>query len=530
VHEVKISNTDFWFKIVDFLQQNWAVIEAEETRFNVYFFTDTSVIFDQMSFVSVEAAERGLTENGFSRYNLDRKAQNVIAIPEGPFKIGSHPSGAIYSSGQYWKSPSESRLARFESAQDPVLRTILDELAAGRKRSHWMWFFFPQMLGLGSSPMARQYGILSLEEARDYLAHPVLRERYDKGCELLMQHKGKPIREIMGSPDDLKLRSSLTLFAQATADNSLYLDVLNAFYDGNLDRKTLALLGIQPPTSPFSDIDRLLEIQRMLDIPRHKAVALGQEAVQISQVGKYVTASNNCIDISSQMDHALSHTVDIRPDTEISLSQQSPFFSDCTITVANETTLEGALRLGAQEHPVLALNFANGVHPGGGFLNGARAQEEYLCRSSGLYETLLISGMYDFHRRRPLPDSSEWIIYSPKVPIFRSDNGDLLDQPWLLSVLTSAAPVASRVGLDTSTELMKARTKRVIEVAVSLGYTRLVLGAWGCGAFGNDTFAVANAFKEAIDPLKSHFEQIHFAVTDWSSEQRFIGPFRTVFE
>ena len=76
-------------------------------------------------------------------------------------------------------------LDRFLNAQDAQLKEVYSQLASGSKTSHWMWFFFPQMLGLGSSPMARQYGILSLDEARDYLSHPVLRERYDKGCELL---------------------------------------------------------------------------------------------------------------------------------------------------------------------------------------------------------------------------------------------------------------------------------------------------------------------------------------------------------
>src|SRR4029077_16450700 len=93
----------------------------------------------------------------------------------------------------------------------------------------------------------------------------------------------------------------------------------------------------------------------------------------------------------------------------------------------------------------IALNFANGIHPGGGFLSGALAQEESLCRSSALFATLENDPMYEAHRIRPLPDSTDWVIYSPNVPVFRSDDGTALDNPWPLSFVTCAAPVATRM-------------------------------------------------------------------------------------
>ena len=178
----------------------------------------------------------------------------------------------------------------------------------------------------------------------------------------------------------------------------------------------------------------------------------------------------------------------------------------------------------------LALNFANGVNPGGGFLHGARAQEEAICRSSCLYQTLLGDPMYDAHRERELPDSTDWTIYSPNVPIFRSDEGDELSQPWLLSILTCAAPYAPEIGQPESGDLLEKRINRVLEIARCLGYTSMVLGAWGCGAFGNDIKRTASDFRSSLESdLGRAFSDITFAIADWSAERRFLGPFRDVF-
>jgi uncharacterized protein (DUF1810 family) len=130
-------------------------------------------------------------------------------------------------------------LQRFVDAQDPVYDQVVAELRAGRKRSHWMWFVFPQLVGLGFSGMARRYGITGLEEARGYLAHPVLGPRL-RGCvALLMAVPGKTAHEILGSPDDLKLRSCLTLFRQL---DPWFQAALDRFYGGEADARTLELL------------------------------------------------------------------------------------------------------------------------------------------------------------------------------------------------------------------------------------------------------------------------------------------------
>jgi uncharacterized protein (DUF1810 family) len=133
-------------------------------------------------------------------------------------------------------------LKRFVDAQAAAYRTVVEELRGGRKRSHWMWFVFPQVRGLGSSPTAVHYGISSLEEARAYLAHDVLGPRLRECTRLVNEVQGRSIAEIFGSPDDLKLRSSMTLFARATDDNEDFVALLDKYYDGQQDQLTVARL------------------------------------------------------------------------------------------------------------------------------------------------------------------------------------------------------------------------------------------------------------------------------------------------
>lgn len=133
-------------------------------------------------------------------------------------------------------------LERFVEAQEDVFAEVLDELRAGRKRGHWMWFIFPQMKGLGRSAAAAYYGIGSLEEAAAYLRHPVLGPRLVECTELVNEVEDRSIHEILGSPDDLKFRSSMTLFARAAEDDMVFRAALNKYFGGEPDRLTLELL------------------------------------------------------------------------------------------------------------------------------------------------------------------------------------------------------------------------------------------------------------------------------------------------
>lgn len=134
-------------------------------------------------------------------------------------------------------------LQRFVDAQNPVFEQVCAELRQGNKRGHWMWFVFPQIKGLGHSPMANAYAISSREEALAYLAHPLLGPRLRKCSQLVTQVEGRSIQQIFGSPDDLKFRSAMTLFAQATSDNQVFLDALEKYFGGEFDRLTLERIG-----------------------------------------------------------------------------------------------------------------------------------------------------------------------------------------------------------------------------------------------------------------------------------------------
>lgn len=147
-------------------------------------------------------------------------------------------------------------LQRFLNAQEPIFTTALDELRNGHKRSHWMWFVFPQLRGLGRSPTATFYGIASVDEARAYLAHPTLGPRLEQATRAVLGVRGRTLHEIFGSPDDMKFRSSMTLFALAAGQpDSPYHEALVRWCDGLMDDATLALAGTpagapSPPPIP----------------------------------------------------------------------------------------------------------------------------------------------------------------------------------------------------------------------------------------------------------------------------------------
>jgi uncharacterized protein (TIGR02452 family) len=266
-----------------------------------------------------------------------------------------------------------------------------------------------------------------------------------------------------------------------------------------------------------------------LDIPRELAAALGQSAVDAARQGRYVTRAGREVAWRDAVQAACAAKRSIASDAPLSKNERTEF-TETRVQVTNETTLGASRRLMERGLRPLALNFANGIHPGGGFLSGARAQEEVLCRSSALYQTLVGDLMYEEHRKRPPPDSTDWAIYSPDVPVLRTDDGTELPQPWLLSFITCAAPYAPAIGQPEAGDLLQKRIHRVLAIAQAYGHAVLVLGAWGCGAFANDPYRTAMDFRQALEhEFSGAFSDIVFAITDWSPERRFLGPFRDVF-
>ncbi|MGP4051060.1 TIGR02452 family protein [Streptomyces sp. 2A115] len=212
-------------------------------------------------------------------------------------------------------------------------------------------------------------------------------------------------------------------------------------------------------------------------------------------------------------------------------------FLDTVFEVTGESSLEAARRLPG---PVAVLNFASARNPGGGYLNGAQAQEEALCRASALYACVVRAReFYDHHRAHRDPFYTDRVIHSPAVPVFRDDRGQLLDEPYTAGFLTAAAPNAGvilRTAPERTAELpraLAARAERVLETAAAQGYPRLVLGAWGCGVFQNDPEQVAGAFRALLGDggrFSGAFEHVVFGVLDRTRGAVVRGAFERAFK
>jgi len=192
-----------------------------------------------------------------------------------------------------------------------------------------------------------------------------------------------------------------------------------------------------------------------------------------------------------------------------------PALHETVVELTRETTLEAARRLGPG---VAALNFASAKNPGGGFLRGAHAQEEALARASALYPTLrrFQTEYYDFHRTARDLRYSDRMIYSPAVPVFRDETGALLDEPYPVSFITSAAPNRGALppGTDVSTTLRR-RAWKVLALAAAERHEHLVLGAWGCGVFRNDPTEMAQTWSDLLKgTFSGRFAHVVMAVWD----------------
>lgn len=267
---------------------------------------------------------------------------------------------------------------------------------------------------------------------------------------------------------------------------------------------------------------------------RSRAADLGQETVRILETGRYATPDGEYVEIGDLVKNSVRGTVSYPPDAPLPAIPSGS--RPTTIEVKNESTLAAAQRLAESGHRPVALNFASAKHPGGGFLGGARAQEESLARSSGLYSCIVGNPMYGYHLRQADPMYTSYAIHSPDVPVIRSDDGTLLARPYLCSFITCAA-VNAKVVLERSPsrrpeirQAMQDRVRRVLAIAAAHQHEDLVLGAWGCGVFGNDCQEIAEAFQRALaDDFRGVFAQVTFAILDWSQEHRFIGPFLKAF-
>jgi uncharacterized protein (TIGR02452 family) len=265
--------------------------------------------------------------------------------------------------------------------------------------------------------------------------------------------------------------------------------------------------------------------------------ALAKVAAETDRIvadGHYRTPTGVEIDISAAISESVAGTRHYLPGE--AAPNGTPRGDACRIEVTNESTLDATARLAAQgTDEVLCLNFASARKPGGGYQRGAQAQEESLARASGLAECLrAVPEFYTFHRAKGDAIYSDRIIYSPGVPVFRDNHNRLLEQPYRVAMLTAAAPNASAVRTEDERamlpDVLRRRARKVLEVASGHGHHRLVLGAWGCGVFGNDPDLVADVFATLLTgsgKLANRFSTVLFAVLDRQPNTRFTAFLRT---
>ncbi|MET9504528.1 TIGR02452 family protein [Streptomyces sp. NPDC006622] len=251
--------------------------------------------------------------------------------------------------------------------------------------------------------------------------------------------------------------------------------------------------------------------------------AIARETEEAVAAGVYRTPDGREAPLAAAVEAAREGTRMLGPDpVPVPAAGLETAPSAPRIEVTGESSLEAARRLA--DAPVAVLNFASARNPGGGYLNGAQAQEEALCRGSALYTCLLRAPwFYDHHRAHRDPFYTDRVIHSPAVPVFRDDRGRFLPEPYTAGFLTAAAPnagVVLRTAPERAGELPRAlavRAERVLETAAAHGYRRLVLGAWGCGVFRNDPAQVAEAFRTLLGPggrFRGTFAHVVFGVLD----------------
>lgn len=275
---------------------------------------------------------------------------------------------------------------------------------------------------------------------------------------------------------------------------------------------------------------------------RSKRAQVGHDTVEIVARGSYPVANGGQIDISKWVADCLQQTKVIAPGTA-DMCLSPPAFSplETVISVINETTLAAARRLVVEGDlgSTLCLNFASAKNPGGGFLGGSQAQEESLARSSALYASLTTQNeYYDTNRACRTALYTDYMILSPNVPVFRDDEGNLLADPYCVSMLTSPAVNAGAIKKNEPDKeelirpTMAKRIAKVLAVAAHHGYEHLILGAWGCGVFRNDPVEIAELFADALlrdGPFRNRFASVTFAVFDGTEDERIVRPFREQF-
>jgi uncharacterized protein (TIGR02452 family) len=269
-----------------------------------------------------------------------------------------------------------------------------------------------------------------------------------------------------------------------------------------------------------------------------RRIEIAKDTLEILEKGFYTNNKEEKVDISLIQKNAVDNTRLYKPDEldEMRAENKNANNFETRYEVTNETTLDAVRRLaGEGEENVMCLNFASAKNPGGGFLGGALAQEECIARASGLYPCLLQANeYYQYHRKLNSCLYSDHMIYSPQVPILKTEDGEVLDEVVCTTIITSPAVNAGVVrrneggSTDKIIPVMRKRIEKLLTLCLHYEHTTLVLGAWGCGVFQNDPEEIAELFKEALTGnLNNQFKRVVFAVK--TDKESIIGPFRNRF-
>lgn len=279
-----------------------------------------------------------------------------------------------------------------------------------------------------------------------------------------------------------------------------------------------------------------------MNVNRNNRANIAKETLEIIDRGWYEVADGKRVEIASQVNACLKRTTLYRPrDFDTLDYEPRQTQRNTTFEVTNETTLSAAHRLVVEhaKRDVLLLNFASAKNPGGGFRGGSQAQEESLARSSALYSSLEKQpDYYQANRACRTALYTDHMILSPDVPVFRGDDGDLLSEHYLVTILTAPAVNAGAVHANEPANVaninhtMRDRIEKVLTVAADNGFGHLVLGAWGCGVFRNLPAEVAGLFARVLlheGQFAHAFVSVTFAVFDRTADESIIRPFHQHF-
>lgn len=271
--------------------------------------------------------------------------------------------------------------------------------------------------------------------------------------------------------------------------------------------------------------------------PNRKQIA--QETLQIIETGIYRNNMGETVSIKTETDFAVKNSKLFRTEDFPENFELTKTSGETKFEITDETSLEAAKRICKEDENAnpFVLNFASAKNPGGGFLGGAQAQEESLARSSSLYPCLTANfEMYEFNRRGTSCLYSDWMVYSPKVPVFRNDDGSLTEKSYLVSFMTSPAVNAGvikqkepqKVSLIESVN--RERARKFLWIANREQHKILILGAWGCGVFQNDSQMIARIFRDLLTgEFANCFERVIMAIYDRTQTKKVYNAFVETF-